>query len=244
MAFEKVPSRRKSELVVEQILGELFAGNYEVGDLLPPEAALAEQMGVSRTSCREAMAVLRVSGIIETRQGNGSIVRAMPDSADGIHKFVDILRREPFDPLEVLSVREMVEPAVIGLAAESVTAAQVSEMEAEIREMRDASNSQDSEGCILHNSRFHFMTISATNNDVLISILQPLYYGITKATEGQGQWRKMLLEKCHCLTGRCVSCLNTHTDILLALKQHNAKEARDKLTRHFEEMRREFTSCN
>jgi len=198
-------------------------------------------MGVSRTSCREAIAVLRVRGIVETRQGNGSVVRAMPDVGDGVHTFIDILRREPFDPLEVLTVREMIEPAVISLAAENISAEQVSEMEAEIREMHDASRSNDSERCILHNSRFHFKTICATNNDVLISVLKPLYYGITEATEEHGLWRKMLLERYHCSTGQCASCLNVHSEIARALKKHDAEEAREKLVWHFEEMRRELS---
>lgn len=197
-------------------------------------------MGVSRTSCREAMAVLRVRGIIETRQGNGSVIRAIPEAEDGLLTCVDILRREPFDPFEVLLVREMIEPTAIGMAAESATESQLSGIEAEIAEMRRASASNDSEGCILHNSRFHYKTMCATNNDVLVAVVQPLYYGITENTEEQGLWRKMLLKKYHCSTGKCKSCLCIHSGIVEALKKHNVQEAKEKLTWHFVDMRKEL----
>ncbi len=57
------------ELVVERIRRAIHIGSYVPGDRLPPERALAEQLGVSRTTVREAIRVLEGEGYVESRRG-------------------------------------------------------------------------------------------------------------------------------------------------------------------------------
>ncbi|AYY11487.1 FadR family transcriptional regulator [Actinobacteria bacterium YIM 96077] len=59
------------ELVLQRIEAEIAGGRLGIGARLPGERALAEDMGVSRTSVREAVRVLEAMGIVRTAVGSG-----------------------------------------------------------------------------------------------------------------------------------------------------------------------------
>ncbi|MFB7372531.1 FadR/GntR family transcriptional regulator [Streptomyces sp. NPDC056222] len=67
--------------VVEQLRDQLAQGEWEVGDRIPTEHTLAEQLGVGRNTVREAVRVLVHAGLLESRQGNGTFVRSTADPA-------------------------------------------------------------------------------------------------------------------------------------------------------------------
>ncbi|HPI97954.1 MAG TPA: GntR family transcriptional regulator, partial [Synergistales bacterium] len=70
------------ERVVEEIKELISRGEFEQGDPLPPERQLIEQLGVSRSSLREAFKVLESLGLLESIPGKGRFVRKA--RADGI----------------------------------------------------------------------------------------------------------------------------------------------------------------
>src|SRR5260370_26590425 len=66
--------RRVAEEIVQQLRGLILRGEYAVGDKLPPERKLAEELGVNRASLREAIKSLEHMGLVKTRQGDGTRV--------------------------------------------------------------------------------------------------------------------------------------------------------------------------
>ena len=64
-------SRVAHEIVV-QLRELILGGKFAVGDKLPPERELAEQLGVNRGSLREAIKSLELIGLVRTRQGDGT----------------------------------------------------------------------------------------------------------------------------------------------------------------------------
>lgn len=78
---------RTHEVILGQVEELLVSGRLRVGDRLPPERALAEQLGVSRPSVREALKVLEALGVVETTGGqgrdSGAVVVARPGTAIG-----------------------------------------------------------------------------------------------------------------------------------------------------------------
>jgi len=97
MPFVQLPNIDKPRHVIDQVLSSIQDGTLKVGDRLPSEARLAEMTGVGRTSVREALAALRLMGVVETRVGAGSYVatpldggrtpmRAANEIADAISK--------------------------------------------------------------------------------------------------------------------------------------------------------------
>ena len=72
MPFERVRPRKVTAVAAEQILAAIRSGDYPLGSKLPSEFELAEQMGVSRPSIREALSALQAMSIIESRPGSGN----------------------------------------------------------------------------------------------------------------------------------------------------------------------------
>ncbi len=73
--FKKIRSERLSEKVAEQLRKAIGEGKLKVGEKLPSQPDLAELMGVSRPSIREAVILLELQGMIETVQGGGTVVK-------------------------------------------------------------------------------------------------------------------------------------------------------------------------
>ena len=78
---------RTHEVILRQVEGLLASGRLAVGDRLPAERALADQLGVSRPSVREALKVLEALGVVEVTGGQGresrAVVVARPAAALG-----------------------------------------------------------------------------------------------------------------------------------------------------------------
>jgi DNA-binding FadR family transcriptional regulator len=90
------------ELVVEKIRRAIHIGTYIPGDKLPPERALAKQLGVSRTTLREAVRVLANEGYVETRRGahGGLVVLDQMQKEDAMRPLVRQRYREYGELLE------------------------------------------------------------------------------------------------------------------------------------------------
>ncbi|MFD7321356.1 FadR/GntR family transcriptional regulator [Streptomyces sp. NPDC059875] len=81
MALKAAGRTSLVDSVVEQLRDQLAEGEWEVGDRIPTEHELAEQLGVGRNTVREAVRVLVHAGLLESRQGNGTFVRSTADPA-------------------------------------------------------------------------------------------------------------------------------------------------------------------
>lgn len=114
-------NERKSTGLPDKIYGDILNrildGEYQEGERLPTEHALAERFDTSRPTIREALARLRADGIIVTRHGSGTTVARRPDP--------DVRR---FAPLETLSdIRRCYEFRVVTEAGAAALAAQMAE---------------------------------------------------------------------------------------------------------------------
>ena len=108
------------ELVLEQLRRSLDQGHFAPGDKLPPERDLARQLGVSRTTLREAVRVLEGEGAVEVRRGStGGIVVRQRIQRPAQRR----ARMREFD--EIIDFRLAVEPMAARLAAERRTKAEI-----------------------------------------------------------------------------------------------------------------------
>src|SRR4051794_29044423 len=69
--YSPVPVRNAFEVTVERLAQSIRLGVLAGGDRLPPERELADTLGVSRVTLREAIGALRAAGLIESRRGRG-----------------------------------------------------------------------------------------------------------------------------------------------------------------------------
>ena len=109
------------EACVEQLGTAIRLGVYPRGSALPSERELAERLGISRATLREAMAALREAGLVETSRGRGggTVVTLKPrtPSARAAARISPARRREWLDGLDF---RRIVEPGAAALAADRV----------------------------------------------------------------------------------------------------------------------------
>jgi GntR family transcriptional regulator, transcriptional repressor for pyruvate dehydrogenase complex len=115
------PPRNRTGEVVERLAAEIGSGRIAPGGRLPTEQELTAALGVSRTVVREAVAVLRAEGLVETRQGVGAFVvrdvqrRPFRIDPDGLRSIGEVVH--------VMELRTGVEVEAAGLAAERVNGA-------------------------------------------------------------------------------------------------------------------------
>lgn len=102
--------RSASAQVADQIVLAMREGRVQLNDRLPPERELAKRFRVSRPTIREALAALELAGMVESRQGSGTIVVATSARVAGWGK--QIL------PPQVFEARLVIEPQLAALAAE------------------------------------------------------------------------------------------------------------------------------
>jgi len=76
-SFESVRRPQLVDEVIGQLRERFASGDFEVGDTIPSESALIAELGVGRTTLREAIRVLEYAGILEVRRGSGTFVRSL-----------------------------------------------------------------------------------------------------------------------------------------------------------------------
>jgi DNA-binding FadR family transcriptional regulator len=102
--------------------------NLKPGDSLPPEGQLVEDLGVGRSSVREAVKSLQSVGIVDVRQGNGLYVREL-NFDPMLETFLFGMQFDPDTLAELLQIRIWLEVAVIGDAVEHMGVDEIAELE-------------------------------------------------------------------------------------------------------------------
>src|SRR6202521_6384775 len=114
--FEAVKKIKLYEKVAQQIQGLIRDGLLKAGDKLPPERELAETFQVSRSSLRDAIRTLEVMGLVEPRQGEGTIVLDL-DASALVSPLSTMLRQKRELVGELLDLRKIIEPPLAARAA-------------------------------------------------------------------------------------------------------------------------------
>lgn len=154
--------------VIDAIGQAIVGGRYKPGDLLPREAELTEEYGVSRTSVREAMKVLSAKGLVEIRQKVGTRVRphALWNTFDS-----DLLAWYHAQGLgesimrDLVELRQILEPAAARLAAGRASMTDLHRIESAHSAM--AANARDHQGYAASDVEFHMAVYGASHNVLL-----------------------------------------------------------------------------
>jgi DNA-binding FadR family transcriptional regulator len=160
------PLRRSPlvELAVRQLHQQLRAGTWQLGDRLPAETELAAQLGVGRSTVREAVRALAHAGLLETRQGSGTFVRSLEPDAP----WEPLLRQAAV--LDVYEVREALEVQGARLAAERRTDSDVAALQASLA-ARDQARQRGGRGQFVETDlAFHRTVITAAHNPLLAEL--------------------------------------------------------------------------
>ncbi|HBO45622.1 MAG TPA: hypothetical protein DD670_17185 [Planctomycetaceae bacterium] len=202
--------------VVDRLREQILAGVYESGAAIPPEGRLGESLGVSRTVVREAMRILGAQGLVEVSQGKRPRVRPA-DPQTVVETFGTYLQRGDHTLLDLIEVRLPLETAMVALAAERATAAQLAEMEKSIDEMAGATSLPKR---VEADARFHELLAESTGNP-LFSLL------LTTVSGAMRRSRNQTISK----TG-ADRALKGHSAILAAVRAKDSDAARRAMLEH------------
>jgi GntR family transcriptional regulator, transcriptional repressor for pyruvate dehydrogenase complex len=156
---------------IEKIKEMIISGDLRPGDRLPREADLAQRLGLSRSSLREAVRALSLVRILDVRQGDGTYVTSL-DAAlllDAL-SFVTELHQDR-SVLELLEARRVLEAEAAALAAVRITADQVAELHGLLDAMPGCT---DVEEFVENDLGFHRTIADAAGNGVVSTLLESL----------------------------------------------------------------------
>jgi GntR family transcriptional regulator, transcriptional repressor for pyruvate dehydrogenase complex len=220
-AFETIRKNRVHEEVARQ-LEQLILKKLRPGDKLPAERELASQLGVSRSSIRDAIRKLELMGLVEPRQGAGTVVREVSTESLAA-PLANVITHKRQMVSELLDFRKMLEPPLAGRAAARVTAGEIADMEDILR--RQERKLGEGQLAVEEDTEFHYSIATASGNTVVLKILD-VVMDMLRETRS----RSLQTE------GRPQKSLAGHRRILTAIKRHDSQAAETAMRQHIRDV--------
>lgn len=223
--FTPIKNTKVYEQVMEQIKDMILNGTLKKGDKLPSERDLAEQLGISRASLREAIRCLEIIGLIESRQGEGNFIRSS-------------FQNTFFDPIaimyvlnecqlkEVFQLRRVLETEIAIDAAKKVRDDELDYMKKLLDKMK---TSEDEDERVKLDIKFHYKIAEASRNNLILNILYSVSTIIDSFIKDA---RKIIINNKH-----KDDIDFQHMEIWKALKEHNPDKAEEAMKTHMELIR-------
>jgi len=183
--FRKVQPIQRSQLVAEQLVAKIRNDGMRVGDKFPPEREIAKAMDVGRNTLREAIATLRLMGLLEVRRSSGIFVAAIPPEGDVSLDMQHILTQN-MGPQTAIDARIAMEPGAAILASQMAQTDDWRLLEKIFTLLRRAVDSGDEQRYRKADNAFHKAVVRMTRNEILISSLLPVLNSVR-----QPLWRMM-----------------------------------------------------
>ncbi|MFE0752463.1 FadR/GntR family transcriptional regulator [Inquilinus sp. NPDC058860] len=190
------------------------------GAPLPPENDLAQQLGVSRNSVREAIKALESLGILETRRGIGVFVKAFsfePLLANLAYGLGGALREVE----EVLEIRRVLEVGLIGKTIELIGEADLAELKDTVERMRR--RAERNESFAEEDQQFHNLLFRCQNNRMLTSLIDVFWMAFYKASDFV-----------NLANADPMSTWRDHQEIWAAIEARDGAAARSRLDQHYD----------
>ena len=224
MPLTAVEPKRLYRQIADQIAQLIASGEFPAGSRLPAERELAVSLGVSRTSVREAIISLEMSGLVAVRVGTGIFVTG-PDSASG---------RNGDDggpgPFELLDARRLIEGEIAALAARQGKPDDFDAIRKCVQQMEQQVD--DFSAREAADRDFHLRIAKATGNSSLELVVEGLW---DQRAELWGRLQQHF--HTHDLA---LQTIRDHAAIAKAIAARDADAARSAMHRHISRVAREF----
>ena len=193
--FKPVESRRLYQQIADQIRELIVRGGFEPGTRLPPERDLAQQLGVSRPSLREALIALDVEGRVEVRSGSGAFVSAaQSDRPTGRTAAMGE------SPSQLMEARSIIEGELVILACARITEGVLARLRELLKSM--AAEIERRRARLDLDRQFHVTLTEAAGNAVLARLVgelfderhSPISAKISSRFESTRTWKAALKE--------------------------------------------------
>ncbi|WP_262286362.1 FadR/GntR family transcriptional regulator [Micromonospora sp. MA102] len=209
--------------VTDEAIGKIkqmiVAGELRPGDRLPREPDLAERLGLSRNSLREAVKALSLIRVLDVRQGDGTYVTSLDPAMllDALSFVVDFHRDDTV--LQFLEVRRILEPAATALAAQRISDEELGKLRSVLEALGEDPSIDE---LVANDLEFHRQIAACAGNKLLTSLLDSLSGPTTRARI----WRGLTQE------GAVHKTREQHAAILEAIASRQPELARSWATVH------------
>ncbi len=201
----------------------ILENDLKPGDALPPEGQLVEDLGVGRSSVREAVKSLQSVGIVDVRQGNGLYVREL-NFDPMLEAFIFGMQFDPNTLAELLQIRTWLEVSVIGDAVGLLQAEDLAKLETVLTEWEERVRIE--EGYSDLDESFHQIIYGVVGNQTMMKLFSAFWVSFTS------------LDKEITQDADPEDVLQFHVDILVAIRTRDPNLTRRKLLLHFDHIRK------
>ncbi|QKW17814.1 FadR family transcriptional regulator [Kitasatospora sp. NA04385] len=172
---------------IEKIKSMITSGELAPGARLPKEADLAERLGLSRNSLREAVKALSLIRVLDVRQGDGTYVTSLEPGLlmEALGFVVDFHQDDTV--LEFLEVRRILEPAAAAMAASTMSEEDLAGLRGLLDELGEDLTLEE---VVANDLEFHRRIAVGSGNSVLCSLIE----GLAGPTARARIWRGLTEE--------------------------------------------------
>jgi GntR family transcriptional repressor for pyruvate dehydrogenase complex len=222
VARKRIYGRRISrpDEAVDAIESMIVENGWPAGHKLPSQRTLAEQLGFSRPTVREALVAMETMGRVEIKPGKGVFLLGRSSCApthDSWSEHLTLSGRES----QMYQFRYAIEPVIAGLVALNATAAQIEDMGVAVKAMRLAMDKKDQAEFERLDFIFHSLLIEAANNRFFIEAISP-FLGLFFESQ------KLPLS----FDDSIEDTVYEHEEIMVHIRARRSKEARAAMERH------------
>ena len=176
--FEIQPVRatRTFEAAIEHLTEAVERAGLRTGDRLPNEGVLAEQLGISKPTLRQALRVLELSGLVEVRRGKSGGIFVVTDLVPAVAIFTAV-KLEEQAAVDVLRARRVLERAVVHEAVRTATSADYVELDRTIDLLERHLGERPS--VMRADAMFHRALVRSCRNDTIQAAMQGVARGLS-----------------------------------------------------------------
>jgi GntR family transcriptional repressor for pyruvate dehydrogenase complex len=221
--FTPIKRSAASDVVIMQLLDLMIARRIRPGDRLPAENEMAQRIGVGRNTIREAMKVLEVLGYIERRQGDGTYIVESYQMPFQWLLFPLISRIGTSN--HVVELRRVLELGITELVIEKATDEDLAEIESHMKKFEAFENIEPfpESSAVANDVEIHVTIAEITENPALVEITRLVMKLFEPSMGAHMRTKKGFRE-----------AVESHKDILNAIKKRDKRAARSEVLRSFE----------
>ena len=225
--LDEVKKQTLFDDIVSQIQQLIQSGKLKPGDQFPSERELSKQLNVSRNTLREVLKALKLLGVIETKQGNGTFINENLNAKLISTPFEFMSVTETNEILDLLEAREAIETASAAIAAKRATDNDIALIKKNLQLMKD--NFNNVELCSEYDVEFHFSICQASKNTTLIDLLKAIHGPLLRAMKRTYEYKNSLMR-----------AVVYHERILEAIINKEAQKASEAMREHLQEIKRDI----
>lgn len=219
-----------SDQAVQQLRILIEQSNMQVGDRLPAERKLCEQLGVSRSSLREAIQHLISLGLLQSKAGSGTFLQQLPSNWSN-HQIVqplsDLIGQDPAYRFDVQETRSILEGGTAWYAAQRATPEDLANIRQCFEQISYFQSIGDDIQASMADVKFHLAIAEASHNLVLIQMMRSLF-DLLKLNVVLG--RRKVYSDAH----RFDKLRDQHFQVMDAIERRDPDAARNAVCGHIE----------